>query len=273
MPLLKKLLSEFGVDIFDSIDPDKAVALGAALQAENLTSSSKDLIIDVVPLSLGMELMGGMVEKIILKNTPIPISVTKEFTTYADNQTEVQINILQGEREMVQNCRILGRFAISNIPPMKAGNARIAVTFHMDADGLLTVSATEKITGIHQTIEIKPNYGINIEYVEEMLEDSYIHAKEDHEQRLITETIIDANSDIASIKSALSETPELINVEEKKKIEEKITELEEFVRAKNRDNILRALEELHTTSEDFTHKRMDFILKKTLEGKSVKDIH
>ena len=141
IPLITKKLSKFGVAILNNVDPDKVVALGAALQAENLTSRSGDLIIDIVPLSLGMELMGGLVEKIILRNTPIPTSITKEFTTYVDNQTAMKFNIVQGEREMVDDCRSLAKFELTNIPAMKAGAARIDVTFNIDADALLSVTA------------------------------------------------------------------------------------------------------------------------------------
>jgi molecular chaperone HscA len=272
IPLIKSLLADFKVPIYDNVDPDKVVALGAALQAENLTHGSGNLIIDVVPLSLGMELMGGIVEKIILRNTPIPISITKEFTTYADNQTEVQLNIVQGEREMVVDCRMLGRFALQNIPPMKAGIPRVEVTFTIDADGLLNITAIEKLTGIKQHVEIRPAYGINNEDVMKMLEDSYIHAGEDHAMRLLTETIIDASREMDDMKAALKDTPDLISEKETQKIEAKIAALEESIKRKDRDTILSNMELLEKTSEKFIETRMNFLLVRALKGNSIKDL-
>lgn len=272
IPLIKKLLSAFKVPIYDNVDPDKVVALGAALQAENLTSRNGDLIIDVVPLSLGMELMGGIVEKIILRNTPIPFSVTKEFTTYADNQTEVQLNIVQGEREMAQDCRMLGRFALKNIPPMKAGIPRVEVTFNIDSDGLLSITAQEKLTNTKQAIEMKPNYGINHEAVMEMLEDSYIHAAEDHNLRLLTETIVEAKQEITNMEAALKKAQDLIDEQETKKIRDRILDLETAIIAKNRDGVLAGMNLLEKSAEKFIEKYMNFIIGKALEGKKLEEL-
>lgn len=272
IPLIKEFLADFKVPIYDDVDPDKVVALGAALQAENLTQGSENLIIDVVPLSLGMELMGGIVEKIILRNTPIPISVTKEFTTYADNQTEVQLNVVQGEREMVQDCRMLGRFELQDIPPMKAGIPRVEVTFTIDADGLLNITAIEKLTGVKQHVEIRPAYGIDNQDIMRMVEDSYIHAEEDHEIRLLAETIIDARKEIEDMKSALKNTPDLISENETKKIEEKISDLDNAIKVKDRDNILSLMEALKKASTKFIEKRMNFLLEYALKGKDVENL-
>jgi molecular chaperone HscA len=272
IPLVKKLLANFKVPIYDNVDPDKVVALGAALQAENLTFGSRNLLIDVVPLSLGMELMGGIVEKIILRNTPIPIAITKEFTTYADNQTEVQLNIVQGEREMVEDCRMLGKFALKNIPLMKAGIPRVEVTFAIDADGLLNVTAVEKLTNTKQVVEIRPAYGISNQDVMKMVEESYIHAEEDHAIRLLTETIIDATKEIKDMKIALSDTPNLISAKETKNIEEKIAALEVAVKKKDRDNILSSIEALEDSATKFIEKRMDFILSSALKGEKIESI-
>ncbi|XP_044733785.1 chaperone protein HscA homolog [Chrysoperla carnea] len=171
IPLTKdELYKAFKVNILSDIHPDKAIVYGAALQAENLTTPNIDsLLIDVVPLSLGMELYGGIVEKIIMRNTPIPISVIKEFTTYADNQTGIQFHILQGEREMVADCRTLARFELKGLPPMKAGSIRLEVTFSIDADGILSVSAYEKINNTSHIIEVKPDYGIDTSEVDKVM--------------------------------------------------------------------------------------------------------
>lgn len=267
--LIHTMLKKFGTKIFDKVDPDKVVALGAALQSENLTCGSKDLLIDVVPLSLGMEMMGNLVEKIILKNSPLPTSVTKEFTTYADNQTEIQVNIFQGEREMTYDCRELARFSLSNIPPMKAGMARISVTFNLDADGILNVSATEKITGIHQEIEVRPTYGINQDKVDHMIEEAYKHAKEDIQSRLLAEKKIEAEREILTSEASMRETPEVLDKDEEQKIKESIHQIHMVVKNDDRDKIDNAIKKLKSASEKFNEKRMDFILQKALKGKKV----
>lgn len=269
MRLVSKLLSDLAPKIYNNIDPDESVAVGAAYQAHNLTSGSKDLIIDVVPLSLGMEIMGGIMEKVILRNSPLPISTSQEFTTSQDNQTEIQINIYQGEREMIKDCRSLGKFALSNIPPMKAGMPRIEVTFNIDADGLLTVSATEKVTGIAQRIEVKPSYGISNEDVENIVEESYKHAREDHEERLLAESIISANREIDSLEKAFIETPNIVSEEEKEDIESRIEKLKLLIPSKDRGAITDATNELKEESENFTEERMNFILNESLRGKRV----
>lgn len=267
--LIHKMLEEFDAQIFDQLDPDRVVALGAALQAENLTIGSKDLLIDVVPLSLGMEIMGGIVEKIILKNTPLPISVTKEFTTYADNQTEIQINVFQGEREMTKDCRELGRFTLSNIPPMKAGMPRVSVTFNMDADGMLSVSAIEKITSIRQEIEVRPSYDMDQAKVEHIIEDAYKHAREDFEARNLAETKIEAEREILSIEASMRETPEALDKNEEDHIKKAMKDLQKISKGNDREKIKAAIKRLKDSSESFNEKRMDFILQKTLKGKRV----
>ena len=266
IPLIAKKLAKFNVPILNNVDPDKVVALGAALQAENLTSRSGNLIIDVVPLSLGMALMGGLVEKIILRNTPIPTSITKEFTTYADNQTAMKFNIVQGEREMVDSCRSLAKFELVNIPPMKAGAARIEVTFNVDADALLSVTAIEKITGIKQIIEVKPSYGIGEKDVHSMLEDAYKNAAKDHYAKLLAETKVDAEQELVNVKAALQETPELLSLEERKEIDELVVALEKCA---TRDDLLSGLESLKKATHEFGERRMDFAVNQILGGKKI----
>ena len=269
MRLVKKLLSKLAPKIFDDIDPDTSVAIGAACQAHNLSSGSKDLLIDVVPLSLGIETMGGIMEKIILRNSPLPVSASQEFTTYADNQTEIQINIYQGEREMIKHCRSLGNFALSNIPPMKAGMPRIEVAFNLDADGLLTVSAIEKVTDTKQKIEVRPTYGIGNEDVDNIVEESYKHAREDHKERLLVESIISANREIDSLEKAFVETPDIISAEEKEQIYSQIDKLKNSVDSKDREKIISEMNSLKNISEIFRELRMDFILNASLRGKKV----
>ena len=266
IPLITKKLSKFGVAILNNVDPDKVVALGAALQAENLTSRSGDLIIDIVPLSLGMELMGGLVEKIILRNTPIPTSITKEFTTYVDNQTAMKFNIVQGEREMVDDCRSLAKFELTNIPAMKAGAARIDVTFNIDADALLSVTAIEKITGIKQIIEVRPTYGIGEQDINSMLEDAYRNAASDHYTKLLTEARVEAEQEILNVKAAIDETPQLLSQDERNAIDSLIASLAQCAAEDDRDKILSILEQLKKATHEFGERRMDFAVNQILGG-------
>ncbi|AAU03674.1 Fe-S protein assembly chaperone HscA [Rickettsia typhi] len=216
IPLIKdELYKAFKINILSDIDPDKAVVCGAALQAENLIAPhTNSLLIDVVPLSLGIELYGGIVEKIIMRNTPIPIAVIKEFTTYADNQTGIQFHILQGEREMAADCRSLARFELKGLPPMKAGNIRAEVTFAIDADGILSISAYEKISNISHTIEVKPNHGIDKTEIEIMLENAYKNASIDYTTRLLQEEIIETEALISNIERSIIELTTLLSESE-----------------------------------------------------------
>ena len=269
IPLITKKLQKFGVPILSDVDPDKVVALGAALQAENLTSRSGDLIIDIVPLSLGMELMGGLVEKIIPRNTPIPTAITKEFTTYVDNQTAMQFHIVQGEREMVLDCRSLAKFELQNIPAMKAGAARIEVTFSIDADALLSITAIEKITGITQVIEVRPGYGISETDVSSMLEDAYKNVVQDHHAKLLAETLVAAGQEILNVRAALEETPELLSDRERQEIDILLVELEQSCISSVRENILSIMAHLKKATHEFGERRMDFAVSQMLKGQKV----
>ena len=272
--IAQNLIRSFGVEVFSDIDPDRAVVIGAALQAENLSlaSSRNSLLIDVLPLSVGMELYGGIAEKIIMRNTPIPFSITKTFTTYADHQTGMQFHIVQGEREMVQDCRSLARFELKNIPPMKAGMAKIEVTFAVDADGILSVTAKENTSGIAQNIELKPSYGLSQTEINNMLENAFKNAEEDYKIRLLTETRIDAQNVIAGITKAMNETPDILNINEKESIMALINSLQNIIYTNNRDEILTKIGELNKSAADFIEKHLNSGAKSLLEGKHISDI-
>lgn len=260
IPLITNRLKEsFATRIFSDIDPDKAVVFGAALQAENLTSPNiNSLLIDVVPLSLGMELYGGLVEKIILRNSPLPISVTKEFTSYADNQTGIQFHILQGERETVAGCRSLARFELTNLPLMKAGGIRVEVTFAIDADGILSVSALEKTSGKSHAIEVKPTHGLNEEEITKSLENAYKNAANDYTTRLLQETIINTESLIFSVENAMKELPNLRSENERQEIYRAIKGLKEAITLRNRELIIKLTKNFEFIAKDFIAQRLSF---------------
>ena len=274
IPLVKRKLAEiFGEEkILDQLDPDRIVAAGAAWQAYNLSGNSENLLLDVVPLSLGIEMMGGVVDKIIHRNSAIPTAMTKEFTTYADNQTGMKLHIVQGEREIAVDCRSLAEFEIKKIPAMKAGLARVAVTFKVDADGLLTVSAAEKYTDEKQEIIVKPSYGLDENEVRKMLLDSLQNSKSDMENRLLIEAITDANHDIAILKKDLNIIEEITD-KEKELIAEKITILEKLILEKtSRDDILEAQQQLGKAAENLILQKVNAALKEKITGKKVDSI-
>lgn len=271
IPIIAKLLQEnFKTNIFNNIDADRAVVMGAALQAENLTSSNnKSILIDALPLSLGLELYGGLVEKIILRNSPIPLSVTREFTTHVDNQTAISFHIVQGEREMVADCRSLAKFELKNILPMKAGTARVEVIFTIDVDGILSVSATEKVTNKSQVIEIKPTYGLSQIEIDEILENAYKHAAIDHTDRLLREEILDAKSLISSTKNAIKEMPELLNHQETYKINQEMLILEQTIDNKSRDKIKAQTDKLREATLEFNNAKLNVTIAHLLKGKLI----
>ncbi len=273
IPLISRSLAKtFNTVIFSDINPDKAVVWGAALQAENLTSANvNSLLIDVVPLSLGIELNGGITEKIILRNSPIPISVTKEFTNYVDNQTSMKLHVVQGEREMVEDCRSLARFELK-LPLMKAGGVRIEVTFSIDADGILSVSALEKNSNISHNIEIKPSYGLNESEITEILENAYQNAASDHNKKLLQETIIDTKSLIYNIKNAIREMPNLLAKNEMEKIDMAIKTLEEAIDSNDRDYIIECSKTFETITKHFFFERLNNATLDLLKGKHIDKI-
>ena len=273
LPLVRaRVAGMIGKPALTDIDPDEVVALGAALQAESLTGGGDTLLLDVTPLSLGLETMGGIVEKVVPRNTPIPVQLAQDFTTYQDGQTAMAIHVVQGEREMVADCRSLARFELLGIPPMTAGAARIRVSFAVDADGLLTVSAEERTTGVAQRIEVKPSYGLSHEDMADMLYDSLDNAEADMMQRLLTEARVEARRSLLALESALAKDGALLNTEERAAIDAGRTRLEAVMAGDSRDEINAAAEALETLSKPFAERRMDRGIREALSGLSVKEL-
>lgn len=264
--------SLFEQEPLSNIDPDEVVAVGAALQAEALTGGSDNLLLDVIPLSLGLETMGGIVEKVIDRNTPIPVAKGQEFTTYQDGQSAMMIHVVQGEREMVDQCRSLARFVLSGIPPMAAGAARIRVTFQVDADGLLTVSAREETTGTEQEVAVKPTYGINETDMANMLRDSMVNARGDMELRLLTEARVEARRNILAVQAAMKADAELLDADDEGAIAAAVTELETAMAGDDRQIINDLAEALDTASRPFAEKRMDRGIRRALAGQNVNSV-
>ena len=277
MPQIQHAVGElFGQDPLNNLDPDKVVALGAATQA-NLLAGNRNagddwLLLDVIPLSLGLEMMGGLSEKIIPRNSTIPIARAQEFTTFKDGQTAMAFHVVQGERELVSDCRSLARFELRGIPPMPAGAARIRVTFQVDADGLLSVAAREQTTGRQSQIEVKPSYGLSDDEIAGMLKDSINHASEDAFRRALREAQVEAQRLLEATQTALAEDAQLLSTLERAHIENCVAKLQAVLLGDDRRAIDSALSTLGHATNEFAARRMNQSVQRALSGKNIAEI-
>lgn len=277
IPLVRQMVGEFfAVEPLVDIDPDKVVAIGAARQADVLVGNKSDddmLLLDVTPLSLGLETMGGLAEKVIHRNTTIPVARAQDFTTFKDGQTAMAIHVVQGERELISDCRSLARFELRGIPPMVAGAARIRVTFQIDADGLLSVSAREETSGVQSSIQVKPSYGLSDGEIETMLKDSFSYAQDDIDARKLREEQVEASRVVEALNAALIEDGEkLLATEERTEIRQAIDELVEVAEQSNQRAIKLKIEAVDKITAIFAQRRMDASINKALAGQNVDDI-
>ena len=267
----------FGREPLTDIDPDEVVAIGAAIQAETLAGNNRGgeelLLLDVIPLSLGLETMGGLMEKIIPRNTTIPVARAQDFTTYKDGQSAMMIHVLQGERELIADCRSLARFELRGIPSMVAGAAKIRVTFQVDADGLLSVSARELASGVEASIQVKPSYGLTDGEIARMLEDSFRKADEDRQARALREQLVDAQRLLEAVEAALAADGErLLSVEEREAIEVQMSELRGLLDSQDVIAVERQIKRLSQITDAFAARRLDSTVKAALAGRRLNDI-
>ena len=265
----------FGQTPLNNLNPDQVVALGAAMQANVLAGNKNDgewLLLDVTPLSLGLETYGGLAEKIIPRNSTLPTARAQEFTTFKDGQTAMTIHVVQGERELVADCRSLAKFTLRGIPPMAAGAARIRVTFQVDADGLLSVSAREQTTGVQAQIEVKPSYGLDDETITQMLRDSMANAKDDAAARARAEAKVEAEGLIAAVQAALDLDADLLDEAELSHIQNLMAQLHNSLPDHTADQIRTAVQALSHATDDFAARRMDRNIQRALGGVSVESL-
>ena len=279
MPVVQREVGRlFGTDPLNDLDPDQVVALGAALQANLLVgnrSPGEDwLLLDVTPLSLGLETMGGLVEQIIPRNSTIPVARAQEFTTFKDGQTAMSIHVVQGERDLVSDCRSLARFELIDIPPMVAGAARIRVTFQVDADGLLNVSAREESTGAQASVSVKPSYGLSDDEVARMLSEGMSHASDDAQARALREQQVELKQLLESVQSALETDGDLLETQERTQVDEVMQAGQTVLDDNNADadTVRQAVERLSQSTDSFAARRMDRSIRRALSGRSLDEV-
>lgn len=277
VPLVREMVGDyFGKTPLTSIDPDKVVAIGAAIQADILVGNKPDsdmLLLDVIPLSLGIETMGGMIEKIIPRNTTIPVARAQEFTTFKDGQTAMSVHVVQGEREMVDDCRSLARFTLRGIPAMAAGAAHIRVTYQVDADGLLSVTAMEKSSGVQSSIQVKPSYGLSEDEIATMLRDSMTYAQDDKDARALAEQQVEADRVLEGLITALAADGEtLLSAEERAELEAVMMELVQLRQGTDTRAIEAGIKKTDKASQEFASRRMDQSIRRALAGQSIDEV-
>ena len=276
MPVIRRTVGDhFGREPLTNLNPDEVVALGAAIQANQLAGNSREgdlLLLDVIPLSLGIETMGGLVERIVPRNSTIPTARAQDFTTYQDGQTALALHVVQGERDLVADCRSLARFTLRGIPPMAAGAARIRVTFTVDADGLLSVSAKEQGSGVEARIDVKPSYGLSDEQIAAMLQDSFSTAQQDMAARALVEARVDADRMIAATRSALAADGDLLDASEREAIERLMTALASVATTGSATDIEAATHALAKGTEAFAAQRMNRGIQQALAGRKVEEV-
>ena len=277
MPNVQQAVAEyFGQAPLNNLDPDKVVALGAATQANvlagNRAGADDWLLLDVIPLSLGLETMGGLVEKIIPRNSTIPVAKAQDFTTFKDGQTALAVHVVQGERELVSDCRSLARFELRGIPPMVAGAARIRVTFQVDADGLLSVSAREATTGVQAAVTVKPSYGLADEDITRMLKDSFEHARDDVHVRALREQQVEAARVIEAVDAALAQDSDLLSAQEQQVVRCLLDELRAAMQQNDHRALKQAIDRVGKGTDEFASRRMDRSIKRALAGKKIEQL-